>query len=144
VTGMWDDADYISVYTRERAIADGELVDVSEVAREAGFTVPVALTRAVWADCVAWDEEAEKRKPEFTGQDEQGRLWDVLWMAFLAVRRMKAAPRPQEPPDRLGYQLLRVPREGRGVRPRLVTLQLHIGPGDTLDPVVTIMQRGES
>ena len=43
-------------YTRAEAIADGVLVDVSETARETGFTVPVALTRAVWADAVAWKQ----------------------------------------------------------------------------------------
>ena len=38
----------ISVYTRAQAIGDGILVDVSETAREAGFKIPVAVTRTVW------------------------------------------------------------------------------------------------
>ena len=42
----------IHVYTRAQAIADGVLVDVSDTARDAGFRVPVALTSAVWADCL--------------------------------------------------------------------------------------------
>ena len=46
----------IYVYARENAIDDGTLVDVSEVAREAGFRIPVAMTAAAWADCVAWSE----------------------------------------------------------------------------------------
>ena len=65
----------ISVYTRAQAIEDGILVDVSETAREAGFTIPVAVTRAVWNRIVALPEG-------YRGfQDERGRLWDVLWMA---------------------------------------------------------------
>ncbi|MDE0172411.1 MAG: hypothetical protein OYH76_11740 [Defluviicoccus sp.] len=65
----------ISTYTRAQAIEDGYLVDVSETAREAGFKVPVALTRAVWDRLVALPEG-------YLGfQDEAGRLWDVLWMA---------------------------------------------------------------
>ena len=45
----------ISVYTRAQAIEDGELVDVTEWASSktgfmGGFTVPVAVTRSVWAD----------------------------------------------------------------------------------------------
>ncbi|MDE3263320.1 MAG: hypothetical protein OYL41_15215 [Acidobacteriota bacterium] len=65
----------ISTYTRAQAIEDGFLVDVSETAREAGFKVPVALTRAVWDRLVALPEG-------YLGfQDEAGRLWDVLWMA---------------------------------------------------------------
>ncbi len=38
----------LSAYTRAQAIEDGILVDVSETAREAGFTIPVAVTRTVW------------------------------------------------------------------------------------------------
>lgn len=39
-------------YTRAQALADGELVDVSQTAIEAGFRVPVAITRALWAAIV--------------------------------------------------------------------------------------------
>ncbi len=37
-------------YTRAQAIADGVMVDNSSLAKEAGFTAPVAMTRTVW-DC---------------------------------------------------------------------------------------------
>ena len=40
-------------YTREQAIADGVLVDVSETAKEAGFRLPVAVSRAAWYEYVA-------------------------------------------------------------------------------------------
>ena len=43
----------ISAYTRAQAIEDGILVDVSDTAREAGFTIPVAVTRTVWSRLVA-------------------------------------------------------------------------------------------
>jgi hypothetical protein len=62
-------------YSRAEAIADGVLVDVSEVANEAGLRFPVALTRAVWERCVAVP-------PGVACQDEAGRLWDVLWSAI--------------------------------------------------------------
>jgi hypothetical protein len=45
-----DEFKIISLYTRDRAIADGFLVDVSDMAREAGFKWPVAVTRSVWDD----------------------------------------------------------------------------------------------
>ena len=65
----------ISVYTRAQAIEDGILVDVSETARDAGFRIPVAVTRTVWNRLVALPEG-------YRGfQDERGRVWDVLWMA---------------------------------------------------------------
>ena len=36
--------------SRAQAIEDGVLVDVSDIAKEAGFRYPVALTSALWAD----------------------------------------------------------------------------------------------
>jgi hypothetical protein len=45
------DPKLISSYTRSEAFADGVLVDVTETAREAGFVIPVALTRAAWDLC---------------------------------------------------------------------------------------------
>lgn len=123
----------IYAYTRAQALEDGVLVDVTETAKEAGFRVPVAMTTAAWADAVEWTEADSKRQ---TSQDQSGRLWDVVWMAYLAVRRGGMEPRKT-------FQLLRVPRGGRGVRPRLTTLHIHIGPGDSIEPVITIMQPGE-
>lgn len=120
-------------YTRQQAIGDGHLIDVTEVAKEAGFRTPVAITRAAWTDCVEWGEEDSRRQ---TYQDEAGRLWDVLWMAMNAARRGAGA-------QSLVFQLYRVPRGGRGVRPRLVKLVAHIGPGDDGDPVITILLPGE-
>jgi hypothetical protein len=128
-SALFADAEVIHSYSRAQALADGVLIDVSETAREAGFKVPVALTAAVWADCVAWDRERE-----VCPQDEAGRLWDVLSMAAFAARgRPDAAQVP--------FALLRVPC-GR-LRPELARLVLAIGPGDEGEPVITIMQPGE-
>jgi len=52
---MFENAEVIDSYTRAQAIEDGVLIDVSNAAKEAGFRIPIALTTAVWADCVAWD-----------------------------------------------------------------------------------------
>lgn len=133
---MFEDAEIIHTYTRAEALEDGVLVDVSEIAREAGFTVPVALTRAAWEDCVAWDESDNARKR--TLQDEAGRLWDVLWMARLSARA--AATRGLN--EKL-VPVRRTPRAGRGHLPRQAVLKMVIGPGDTPDPVITIMLRDE-
>lgn len=121
----------ISIYTRAQAIEDGILIDVTETAREAGFGWPVAITRAAWAGCVEWTEQDSKRQ---TYQDEAGRLWDVIYMASLAARRGG---------NQIMFQLYRLPRGGRGVRPRLTSLQMHCGPGDKGEPVITIMLPGE-
>ena len=122
----------ICAYPRADAIADGTLVDVSQMAREAGFRLPVAMTTAAWADCVEWSEADSKRQ---TAQDEAGRAWDVLWMASRAARHARG--------ERVPFQLYRVPRGGRGIRPRLTTLHLHVGPGDNRGPVITILMPSE-
>ena len=64
------DPKLISSYTRAEALADGVLVDVSETAREAGFVLPVALTRAAWDACVALSPAAKR-----ACNDEGGRLY---------------------------------------------------------------------
>ena len=76
---MFDNDDLIHAYSRADAIRDGVLIDVSQTAREAGFAYPVALTRAVWERCVTVP-------PGVMGQDEGGRLWDVLAMRRFAIR----------------------------------------------------------
>lgn len=129
----------IYAYTRAQALADGVLVDVSNAATEAGFKVSVALTRAAWDDCVEWTDEDNRRQ---TVQNESGRLWDVLWMGYIAIAsrlRVPESGRSQERFPALFYQLYRVPRGGRAMRPRKVTLKMLSGPGDNGEHVITIM-----
>jgi hypothetical protein len=126
--------DVISIYTRAQAIDDGQLIDVSETAQEAGFKYPVALTAAAWTDYVAWTEDDNEKQ---TYQDESGRLWDVLYMASHGIRTNKTSG------DRLSFQLYRVPRDGHSTEAVLVTMKLIIGPGDTPEPVITILLPNE-
>ena len=125
--------DVIYSYTRAQAIADGVLVDVTETAREAGFRWPVAITQAAWQDCVAWSDDDNHRQ---VCQDESGRLWDTLWMAFVAIRGANGG-------SQMEYQLYRVPRDGTSIEAQLTTLKLVCGPGDTGEPVITLMLPGE-
>ena len=70
----------IYTYTRAQAVADGVQVDVTKTAQEAGIKFPTFLTRAVFDAYVAVP-------PGVTGQDEAGRLWDLVWMARFAILR---------------------------------------------------------
>ena len=128
-------------FSRALALADGVLIDCSSTAQEAGIVLPVAITAAAWADCVGWSDADDQRKRGHTGQSESARLWDVCWMASMAIRA--ALRRGQDEAASLAFQLYRVPRDGRGIRPRLVTLLLLVGSGDTGEPVITILQPGE-
>jgi hypothetical protein len=98
----------ISTYSRAQAIEDGVLVDVGEMAIEAGFRIPVALTSAAWSDCVVWSDADSERQ---VYQDQSGRLFDVLYMAHHAIRSSRSGG------DRLTFELYRVPR-GTASRPR--------------------------
>ncbi|SCC94452.1 conserved hypothetical protein [Thiomonas sp. X19] len=132
----------IHIYTRAQAIEDGMLIDVSGTAREAGIVWPVAITSAVWSDACAWTDADDKRKGGGAcWQSESGRLWDAVWMASRAIRA--GLRRGHDGRDPILFQVLRIPREGRGVRPRLATLKLQVGPGDAGEPVITIMLPGE-
>ncbi len=124
----------ISTYTRAQALEDGVLVDAGPMAKEVGFRFSVALTSAVWADCVAWTD-SDSRKMPF--QDQSGRLYDVLFMAAFAIRTSAVSS------DRLLYELYRVPRDGYSTAPVPVTLKLIVGPGDTGEPTMTILLPNE-
>lgn len=129
----------ISSYSRAEAIADGVLVDVTEVAKEAGFTWPVAMTSAVWEDCVAWTDADSRRQ---THQDQSGRLWDVVWMARVAAAKQPGHSALTAHPDSpvRTFQMLRVPRDGKSNRARPVMLKMGVGPDDYGNPCLTLMQ----
>ena len=128
-----DDADpfgpVIYSYTRAQAVADGFQVEVSQTAREAGITFPVFITRSVFDSFVAVP-------PGVTGQDEAGRLWDVLWMLRFAIRKARPGA------DRLPFALY-VRNDNH--RPRLVKLVATCGPLDIDDPkpAITVMMPDE-
>ena len=120
----------ISTYTRAQSIEDGVLVDVGSMANEASFKWSVALTSAAWADCVAWTDADSQQQVH---QDQSGRLWDVLYMASHGIRTRKDVG------DRLLFQLYRLPRDGHSMEAELITLKLIVGPGDSGEPVITIL-----
>jgi hypothetical protein len=117
-------------YTRAQAVADGFQVEVTKTAQEAGIRFPVFLTRAVFDAYVAVPEGVE-------GQDEAGRLWDILWMLRFAIRKAAA------------QGLIRVPfalyvrNDHR--RPKLVKLVATCGALDINDSqtAITVMMPDE-
>lgn len=120
-------------YTRAQAINDGVLVDVSELAKEAGFTIPVAVTDTVWFNYIEWTQDDNKQQ---TYQNLNGRLWDVLSMLRFAIRK-------QLDSQIINYKLAVVPRDGKSRRTKTVQLKATIGAGDNSEPVITIMLTSE-
>lgn len=114
----------IYAYTRDDAIADGVIVDVTETAREMGYKIPVGVTRAVW--------DIIEKKP--ATQDIKGRLWDLLWMLSLRIRGTRAAGRSQVLFDVLMQS---------GRTKRWTFKAVMGGDGPNGEPCLTIMLPGE-
>ena len=72
----------ISSYTRVQAIDDGGLVDVSAIAKEAGFQYPVFVTRNLWDGYI-------EPAPELQHQDATERLLDTLTMLLSTIKSTK-------------------------------------------------------
>jgi hypothetical protein len=120
----------IYTYTRAQAVADGLQVEVTKTAAEAGIKFPVFLTRTVFDNFVAVP-------PGVTGQDEAGRLWDLVWMLRFAIIRARPGC------DRLPVALY--VRNSDTNRPQLVKLVATCGPLDIDEPApaITLMLPGE-
>lgn len=115
----------ISVYTREQAIEDGTLVDLSAVAPEVcrqHFKYPVACTAAVWAII-----DKAVKNPKWHN-DLNGVVHDILWMSKAnKTRRYDATT-----------HLFKVIIKGAG-RQSVFEFKIICGPGDQAEPVLTIM-----
>ena len=122
----------ISVYSRAQAIADGVLIDVTETAKQAGWKYPVAINDNAWAMIVPSAEVADHY-----GCDEAGRLWDVLWMGMLKARSI--ALQRGAAGSVILFDLI-LPQTVRDGNEHIVQLKAVCGPGDTPEPVITIMR----
>ena len=109
-------------YTRAQAVADGCQVEVSKVAAEAGIRFPVFLTRGVYDAYVTVPEGV-------TGQDEAGRLWDLVWLLRFAILRTRPGT------DRVPVALY---IRNDNHRAKLVKLVAVCGPLDVDDPAPAI------
>ena len=76
-----DECNVIYTYTREQAIEDGVLVDVTHHAKQFGFKTFVAVSAALFHDYITPSESLKER-----GQSLEGRLHDVFSMGFYAMR----------------------------------------------------------
>jgi DNA repair protein RadC len=123
-----EEEEAIYSYSRSQALADGVLVDVSKMAREAGFKIPTAITADLHAQLLPNESELAR------GQSYEGQLWDVLWMASVGARL-------SGPSDRVSFQVILAEvddRHPKKTRQNTLNLWCVIGPGDQGEPVITI------
>lgn len=118
----------IYAYTRAQAIADGVLVDVTETAEEVGFKLPVAITEALH-NCLT-----PTKADQAIGQDYDGRLWDVIWLAAFTIKLADPGT------DTVSFTVELQEVDVKSGQPKKVDLRLRAvcGPGDEGEPVVTI------
>lgn len=135
----------ISVYTRRQAIEDGILADCNqppfgELNREVGMKWPMAMTATAFFRYVAVGEK-------MGGQDIKGRYWDVVWMLWNAIKRSPGNGTqlefafycwPNFQGDATYWSNETRDRSCEGPV-RRVRLKCVTGPGDTLEPCMTIM-----
>ncbi len=112
---LFNEADVIYNYTRQQAIEDGVLADVTPIAKMQGFKFPVALTTGVYAEVIE-DPDA---------QAEAFNLRQLLTQLHLYIKLGKANG------DRLDFSF-----NGH-------ELYSLCHAGDNFEPVITIMLIGE-
>jgi len=123
--------DNIYSYTRKQALEDGTLIDVTEIAKEAGIKYPVAVTAELYHGYI---EPTEKEQEH--AQDCDGRLWDVLTM-FIFNAKKTSGPL-------MHYKVSFVKEQPDGtLKSETQGVKAVIGPGDDADPVITLMMPHE-
>ena len=125
---MFEEVDVIYRYTRADAIRDGVLVDVSNFAHEAGFAIPVAITRAAYDSYIVPSDSLRS-----DGQSTEGRLWDALQVLWITARRNGGST--------IMFSVLFL--MSAATKPEPIELNAMCHPGDNREPVVTIMLPNE-
>lgn len=111
---MFSDFDLIYRYSRAQALAEGVLVDVSELATEVGFRCPVAFTHALYAALEG-------------GETTQRWILATLLESKRAARRQSARSEVR----------FTIPQ--RGHASETCPLKMVIAPGDSGEAVITLM-----
>ena len=125
----FEGAPIIYSYTRKQAIEDGVLVDLTEWAKETGFTIPVACTATVWHKCIEAQQNSEN-----LGECDLVRSFVLLWTLLGAIRRHP------ESLDMLMFELNYIDKDNK---PETIKLKAVCGPGDQSEPVITVMLPSE-
>ena len=110
-------------YTRAQAIDDGVLIDVTTEAKVYGFKLPVAIGDNLFQQYVIPPSGLEGE-----GQSMEGRLHDLLTLSMVAARKGLSQ-------DHVEFDVLFLMKPGQRATVRCV---IHVGPGDTSAPVITI------
>jgi hypothetical protein len=110
-------------YTRKQAIEDGVLVDVTELAREEGYRIPVAMTGTLYGEAIRRPAGAKPPEGVEVNPDTA-----IRWL--LKRLRLEIATNMRED-DRVSFMMGEI------------SAWALCGPGDDGEAVLTIMCQGE-
>jgi len=123
----------VAAYTRAQAIADGELIDLSDIAQPLYWLWPVACTNAVYAELVSKGVDAKKEGE--SGLTYGVRARQLVTCSWKAAQDLRAAPPRAERFDHMHFD---------GVTDAAsMPVWAKVGPGDDGEPCLTIMLLGE-
>lgn len=117
----------VNSYPRKNAIETGSLVDISDIAKEIGFTVPIACTSSLFKEVFTPSHQCK-----LLGQKVENRVWDMI------TSLMHTAKDALDPKIILRME---VAYEFTTVIEEMVAI---VGPGDERELVVTIMYKHEN
>lgn len=112
-------------YTRERALTDGMIIDITEQARSLGFKYPTAVTRAIWQEIIT--------PPHFKASTEGERISIILLAVREAIARGATG-------SFIHFTLILPLIDGDEAEFPIIAA-CH--PGDQGEPVITIMFQDE-
>lgn len=129
-------------YSRKQAIEDGILVDMTEykpenenipMLKQAGFKYPMAFTRTAYFEAVSLPDN-------YTGiQSIAGRFWDVLMCLYFAIKKGTSGSEIV-----FSVSVRQIESGGDDAdESKVIRLKCVLGPGDTPEPVFTVMLSNE-
>ena len=125
--GPWFDGQVFRI-TRQQLLAEGALLDISAIAREAGLVFSTAITAGLWA--AYGDARTAAESPRF--------VLVLCWMLRFAIRDLIPARRFKDPFSETLFFGIFVQERATGEY-RLAEVKAVCDPGDNLEAVITLL-----
>ena len=123
------DWEVIHTYSRADALRDGVLIDITDIAKHFGFKYPIAITGNLFNSYINPNEDLIAH-----GENVKTRVELVLAVLFYAIKGTKE----KKSMTRIHFE---VEFLMDAIEEKYTTIELiaDCGPGDNMEPVITIM-----
>lgn len=112
----------VNSYPRRNAIETGCLIDLSDIAKEIGFTVPIACTSSLFKEVFTPSHQCK-----LLGQKIEHRVWDMISTLAYAAK------------DALDPKIILRMEVAYEFNTEIHEMLAIVGPGDERELVITIM-----